>query len=156
MAAPSGPVRVRSLRTRAQFEAYASLLKAAEDLQRGFVELLKAHELSPAQYNVLRVLRGAGAAGLACREVAERLIQHDPDITRLLDRLETRGLVERARERADRRVVRTRITKAGLALIAALDAPVDALHEKQLGHMPPDRLEQLSTLLREATARVEQ
>src|SRR5579871_5322986 len=103
---PSSP---RSPRVQAQFEAYAAVLKAAEDLQRGFSEMLKSHDLSPSQYNVLRVLRGAGAAGLACGEVGDRLIRHDPDITRLLDRLEKRGLVQRVREKADRRVVRTSI-----------------------------------------------
>jgi DNA-binding MarR family transcriptional regulator len=144
----------RPPRTQAQFEAYAAVLKAAEDLQRGFVELLKARQLSPSQYNVLRILRGAGAAGLACREVGDRLIRHDPDITRLLDRLEHRGLVERTREAADRRVVRTRITKAGVALLAELDAPVDGLHDRQLGHMTARQLLALSKLLQEATARV--
>jgi DNA-binding MarR family transcriptional regulator len=129
-------------------------MKAAEDLQRGLTEMLRSHDLSPSQYNVLRVLRGAGEAGLACREVGDRLIRHDPDITRLIDRLEKRGLAQRVREKADRRVVRTSITRAGLALLANLDAPVDDLHNRQLGHMTARKLLSLSTLLMEATARV--
>jgi DNA-binding MarR family transcriptional regulator len=144
----------RSPRVRAQFEAYAAVLKAAEDLQRGFTEMLKAHDLSPSQYNVLRVLRGAGPDGLACREVGDRLIRHDPDITRLLDRLEKRGLVERIRQRNDRRVVKTTVTRAGVVLLAGLDEPVDALHQRQLGHVSTTRLLTLSRLLQEATARV--
>jgi DNA-binding MarR family transcriptional regulator len=150
----SGVRRIRPPKVNAQFEAYAAVLKAAEDLQRGFVELLKTHDLSPSQYNVLRVLRGAGPAGLTCGEVGDRLVRHDPDITRLVDRLERRGLVERTRERADRRVVRTHITKAGLVLLAELDAPVDALHDRQLGHLSAKRLHQLSALLQEATMRL--
>jgi len=144
----------RAPKVRAQFEAYAAVLKAAEDLQRGFAELLKAHDLSPSQYNVLRILRGAGEAGLACGEVVDRLIRHDPDITRLLDRLEKRGLVQRVREKSDRRVVRTSITKAGLAMLANLDAPVDELHDRQLGHMTTQQLLSLSKMLQEATVRI--
>jgi len=144
----------RAPRVQAQFEAYAAVMKAAEDLQRGLTEMLKSHDLSPSQYNVLRVLRGAGEAGLACREVGDRLIRHDPDITRLIDRLEKRGLAQRVREKADRRVVRTSITKAGLALLANLDAPVDDLHGQQLGHMTARKLLSLSKLLQEATVRV--
>jgi DNA-binding MarR family transcriptional regulator len=144
----------RTAKVQAQFEAYAAVLKAAEDLQRGFIEMLKAHDLSASQYNALRVLRGAGGAGLACGELADRLIRHDPDITRLLDRLEKHGLVQRIRERKDRRVVRTSITKAGLAILADLDGPVDALHDRQLGHLSAKQLLSLSKLLQEATIRV--
>lgn len=149
----SGP-HARSARALAQAEAYLGILRAAEALQRDFVELFKASDLSFAQYNVLRVLRGAGSAGLACGEVAGRLIRHDPDMTRLLDRLERRGLTERTREPRDRRVVRTRITAKGLALIGVLDAPVEALHERQFGHVTEARLRELAAWLEEARARV--
>ena len=105
------------------------------ELERESVELLKTADLSPAQYNVLRILRGAGPEGATCGDVTSKLVKHDPDVTRLLDRLERRELIVRTREVSDRRVVRTRITKAGLALLAELDDPVDALHERQLGHL---------------------
>jgi DNA-binding MarR family transcriptional regulator len=145
----------RSDRAQAQSDAYLGILRAAEELQRGFVELFKQADLSFAQYNVLRVLRGAGPAGLACGEVAGRLIRHDPDMTRLLDRLERRGLTERTREPHDRRVVRTRITPKGLALIASLDAPVDALHERQFGHLSLAELGELAARLERARARTD-
>jgi DNA-binding MarR family transcriptional regulator len=143
---------VRSPRTQAQFEAYVAVIQAAEVMQRGITELLKRSHLTTAQYNVLRVLRGAGDAGLACGQVGDRLIRHDPDVTRLVDRLARRGLVTRARERTDRRIVRTRITTRGLELLASLDGPVDALHEKQLGYMNESQLAGLSALLEGARA----
>ncbi len=145
--------RTRTPRTRAQYEAYTGLLQAAERLQREFAELFKARDLSPAQYNVLRILRGAEPLGATSGEVADRLINPDPDVTRLLDRLEKRGLVARTRETKDRRVVRTRITGAGLALLDELDEPVDALHETQFGHLGERRLAALGRLLQEVRAR---
>jgi DNA-binding MarR family transcriptional regulator len=147
------PVHARSARTRSQFEAFSAVLAAAGQLERELVELLKRAELSLAQYNVLRILRGAGAAGLACGQVGGRLIRHDPDVTRLTDRLEKRGLLERTREAADRRIVRTRITAAGLALLADLDEPIDRLHEQQMGHMSEQRLASLKKLLEDTCAR---
>ena len=119
------------------------------------VELLKGEELSLSQYNILRILRGAGDAGLACGQVGGRLVRHDPDVTRLMDRLEKRGLIARAREPQDRRVVRTKITAEGLALLGRLDGPIDRLHERQLGHMSERRLATLRSLLAEARAREE-
>jgi DNA-binding MarR family transcriptional regulator len=153
--APTGVGKAvrRSARTTVQYEAYAAILHAAEALQRDFVDLLKQSDLSLAQYNVLRVLRGGGPEGLACGEVADRLVRHDPDMTRLLDRLEKRGLTERTRQASDRRVVRTRITAKGLTLLGGLDAPVDALHERQFGHIAERRLVDLAELLQEAGTR---
>jgi DNA-binding MarR family transcriptional regulator len=130
-----------------------ALIQAATEFERDFVELLKREDLSPAQFNVLRILRGAGDAGATCGEVGGKLIRHDPDVTRLVDRLERRRLVQRTRELADRRIVRTRITDAGLDLLARLDPDVDALHETQLGHMSTDKLAQLKALIQEARAR---
>jgi DNA-binding MarR family transcriptional regulator len=140
---------LRSKRSKTQADAYLAVVRTAEDLQRGFTELLKTSDLSFAQYNVLRILRGAGAEGLTCGGVSERLVQHDPDVTRLLDRLEKRALIERHRDQKDRRVVRTAITEGGLALLAELDEPVDAVHEQQMGHMSEARLTELMTLLEE-------
>ncbi len=88
---------------------FVSLMRTADALARGAEALLKPFNLSGTQYNILRILRGAGEKGLACREVGCRLISRDPDITRLLDRMESRGLIARAREAQDRRVVKTRI-----------------------------------------------
>ena len=155
--APSGVTSAGrdAARVATQRDAYLSILSTAEVLQRQVVELLKRSDLSLPQYNVLRILRGAGAAGLACGEVGSRLIRHDPDITRLVDRLEKRGLLERTRDARDRRVVLGRITPKGLALLAELDDPLDALHEQQLGHIAQGRLSDLTALLQEARDRAD-
>jgi DNA-binding MarR family transcriptional regulator len=145
--------RKRSPRTQAQYEAYIALVRAAEDMNRDFVELLKTEDLSDAQYNVLRVLRGAGGDGLACREIGDRLIRHDPDVTRLLDGLEQHKLIARARDQKDRRVVRTKITEEGLARLERLDGPVDDMHERQLGHLSENRLQELHAIVEEARRR---
>jgi len=134
-------------------EAFISLQRAADFLMRGLAELLKPAGLSATQYNVLRILRGAGRQGLACREVGDRMVTKDPDMTRLLDRLEARGLVARSRERQDRRVITTRITAAGLRVLKDLDRPVAELHERQLGHVPGPRLRTLLDLLETARER---
>jgi len=102
--------------------AFLDLLRTADMLSRGAVEVLKAEDLSPSQYNVLRILRGA-PEGLPCGEIASRLITRDPDVTRLLDRMEKRGLISRARESRDRRMVLARLTSAGLKLVDSLDEP---------------------------------
>ena len=134
---------VRTERAKTQADAYLALIRTAGQLERGFAALFKEHDLSLAQYNVLRILRGAGPDGLTCGGVSERLIQHDPDVTRLLDRLEKRALIERHRDQKDRRVVRTAITDTGLALLTALDGPVDEIHEQQFGHLSEAQLQQL-------------
>src|SRR5271154_3320404 len=133
--------------------AFLDLLRATDLLSRGPVALLKQEDLSMTQYNVLRILRGA-PEGLACGEIANRMITRDPDITRLLDRLEKRGLISRTRETKDRRVVTARITPQGLKLLARLDEPVQETHRKQLGHLGGARLKELQDLLVEARVRV--
>ena len=133
--------------------AFLAIVQAAEELQRGMAELLKAQDLSLAQYNVLRILRGAGPEGATCSSVSDNLIRHDPDVTRLMDRLDKRGLIERARDTKDRRVVRTRLTKTGAALLAELDDPVDDLHARQLGHVGSKRLADLVAVLDEARSK---
>ena len=137
-------------------QVFVSLLRAADALSRGTEALLKPHSLSGTQYNILRILRGAGPAGLACREVGCRLISRDPDITRLLDRMESRGLIARARETRDRRVVKTRITEAGLRILAELDQPVRALHRRQFRSLTAKQLRQLSVLLDRAFQQAEE
>ncbi len=121
-------------------------MRTADLLARAPAQLLKQHELSSNQYNVLRILRGA-PEGLLCGEIGDRMISRDPDITRLLDRLEKRGLIGRCREDPDRRKVLVRITPAGLALLARLDQPVCDAHRHQLGHLSGTQLRQLSRLL---------
>jgi DNA-binding MarR family transcriptional regulator len=128
---------------------FVALVKAADTLALQAEQLLKASGLSATQYNVLRILRGAEPQGLPCGAIGERMISHDPDITRLLDRMEKRGLITRERQTDDRRVVKTRITPAGLAALKTLDVPVRELHKKQFQHMPATRLTALSSLLRE-------
>jgi len=126
---------------------FLDLMRTTDILSRRLIPVLKAEDLSATQYNVLRILRGA-PAGLACGEIAGRMITRDPDVTRLLDRLEKRGLIARSRETRDRRTVITRITPHGLQLLARLDAPVRAAHRAQLGHLGRNRLRALSALLR--------
>ena len=114
---------------------------------REMEEILKDHNLSPAQYNVLRILRTAGPVGMACHEIGQRMITRDPDMTRLLDKLEERELLGRSRERQDRRVIRTRISPPGLRLLKELDEPVRSMHRRQLGHLSEKRLRLLVKLL---------
>jgi DNA-binding MarR family transcriptional regulator len=134
---------------------FVSLIRTADALARGAEALLKPYSLSGTQYNILRILRGAGEKGLACREIGCRLISRDPDITRLLDRLESRGLIARAREEQDRRVVKTRISAEGIRLLAELDQPVHELHRRQWRHIPAKQLRQLSNLLDRARENLE-
>ena len=138
---------------RIEHEAFVNLQRTADALMQGVAATLKPAGLSPTQYNVLRILRGAGPDGLACREIGERMITKDPDVTRLLDRLEERGLVTRTRDRADRRVITTRITQKGLRLLNELDEPVAKLHAEQLRHLGGQRLRSLISLLEAARAK---
>jgi DNA-binding MarR family transcriptional regulator len=131
-------------------EAVLNIAKTADVLQQPFVDMLKDYELSSTQYNCLRILRGAGAEGLPCGKIAARMITHDPDITRLMDRLEKRSLITRGRCEGDRRVVTTRITKQGLALLSAIDAPLGKLLDQLMGHMSSQKLSTLIDLLEEA------
>jgi DNA-binding MarR family transcriptional regulator len=131
-------------------EALIALQRTADRLQWRLGEMLKAHGLSPTQYNALRILRGAKDEGRACSEIAERMINRDPDITRLVDRLERRGLVARSREGRDRRVITTRITLAGLELLASLDRPVEEFNRKMLSPLGEAQLRTLIRLLETA------
>ena len=125
---------------------FLDLLRTSDILTRRMVHVLRSRHLSPTQYNVLRILRGSGD-GLPCGEIANRMITRDPDITRLLDRMEKRGLISRCRETKDRRMVLTRVTPEGLRLLAQLDGPVQEGHRKQLGHLGRGRLQELAELL---------
>lgn len=136
----------------AEAAAYVHILRTADALNRQIEQVLRPAGLSGPQYNVLRILRGAGPAGLPCGEIAERMIARDPDITRLLDRLAKRGLIQRARDQRDRRVVTTRITRAGLRILRELDRPVAEAHRRQLAHLGRQRLVALIRLLETARA----
>src|SRR5580698_6635221 len=127
----------------AEEAAFLDLLRTADVLARGADWVLKAENLSQTQYNVLRILRGT-PEGLPCGEIASRMITRDPDVTRLLDRMEKRGLISRSRESRDRRLVLARITREGVKLANCLDEPVQTTHRKQLGHMGKDRLQALA------------
>lgn len=131
-------------------QTFVALLRTADQLQWRAAEMFKPHGLSPTQYNALRILRGAGPEGLACSEVGERMINRDPDITRLLDRLEGRGLIRRSREQKDRRVIKVRITAAGLDLLKSMNREVAEFHRHVLGHLGEDRLESFLHLLEAA------
>lgn len=128
-------------------EVYLNLLKTGDAVSQPVEKLLRASGLSGTQYNVLRILRGAGREGLACGETAERMVTHDPDVTRLLDRLEKRKLIARSRDTRDRRVVTTRITPVGLRLLASLDKPMTELGRSLFNHMAKQDLKKLSSLL---------
>ncbi len=128
-------------------EAALNIARTAAVLNHAFAEALKPYGITATQYNVLRILRGAGSSGLCRNEVRDRLIAQVPDVTRLLDRMEVAGLIARERDSADRRLVTTRITADGLRLLKSLDAPVVELQREQLGHLSRDQLSALIELL---------
>jgi DNA-binding MarR family transcriptional regulator len=127
-------------------EVFLNLQRTSNILTGKLSEVLKPFDLSGTQYNVLRILRGSGR-GLACSEISERLVTKDSDITRLLDRLEKRGLLERRRYEKDKRVILASITEAGKQVLQALDADVSAAPRKYLGHLGKEMLEKLNALL---------
>jgi DNA-binding MarR family transcriptional regulator len=141
-----------------QQEVTLNVMRTADHFSRNFEVLLKPYNLSSPQYNVLRILRGVSASdalrgvqpdmkGIPCKCISEKMITRDPDITRLLDRLEARALITRQRDGKDRRVVITNITEEGLRILAELDRPVLDFHLQQLAHMPEEKLVQLVELL---------
>ncbi len=134
-------------------EAALNVHRTSAVLEEAFAGELRPRGLTGTQYNALRILRGAGPAGLPCGEVGNRMVRRDPDVTRLLDRLAARGLVARARGPVGRRVVQARITPAGLRLLATLDAPMSRLPRRLLGHLGPKRVRLLIDLLEEARER---
>ena len=131
-------------------EAMLSIRRTSAVLEHAGGEMLKPHGLTVTQYNALRILRGAGEAGLCRNEIRDRLIAPVPDATRLLDRLEEVGLVSRSREGDDRRFVTSRISTKGLELLARLDPEVAAMNRRLLGHLGPAKLRTLIELLGEA------
>jgi|SRR5262245_3383490 len=131
-------------------EVFLNLWRTYDRLRLLEEELFGAHDLTPQQYNVLRLLRSVRPEKLRTLDLASRLVSRAPDITRMLDKLENRGLIERDRLANNRRVVEVGITDAGLALLGELDGPVRECHARQLGHLPREQLQQLADLLRSA------
>ncbi len=128
-------------------EMFLNLARSYDYMLQGLSELFRTQNLSTTQYNVLRILRGAGAEGLTCTEAASRMISKDPDITRLFDRLEARGLIERTRSKADRRVVMAKISEEGMRVLGELDRPLLALHAEQVKQLSAEQIEELIGLL---------
>lgn len=130
-------------------QVFVAILKTADALSAQAEQLIKASGLTGGQYNVLRILRGAGPEGLPCNVISERMISRDPDMTRMLDRMESRQWITRERQKDDRRVVKARITEEGLQLLKKLDAPVRELHKNQFAHMGSARQKTLLELVTE-------
>ena len=128
-------------------EAFLNVARTEAVLSDGLDRVLGPHGLSLTQYNVLRMLRGAGSDGLCRNEIRDRLITRMPDVSRLLDRMEAAGLVHRVRSADDRRLVNTTLTERGSALVEQLDADVAAVHARQLGHLDETQLRSLIELL---------
>jgi DNA-binding MarR family transcriptional regulator len=135
-------------------EAYLNVLRTADTLTRALEALLQPFRLTPTQYNVLRILAGAGEAGLSCSEISDRMLTRDPDMTRLLDRLERAGLAKRARESRDRRVITVRLAPRGRALLDELKGPAARFERKSLGRLGVGRLKALIGLLEDVRATV--
>src|SRR6476660_7789469 len=134
--------------TSCEQEVLLGLQIVAARIMEPWEKFLKStSELTLHQYNVLRILRGSYPEGLPSGEIANRMIARDPDVTRLVDRLERRGLVTRGRRHEDRRVVEVRITDKGQTLLRSLDDQVDRFPRNMLGHIGPKKLEQLRTRL---------
>ena len=128
-------------------EAYLNVLRTADVLSNEVAAVLKPAGLTLAQYNALRILRGAHPGAVTCSQLAERLISRDPDVTRLVDRLKKRGLLNHRRDDQDRRVVTLSLTESGLTMLKALDEPVRNLHRRQLARLGADDLKKLISLL---------
>ena len=130
-----------------QQEVLLTVQRTADAFNRTIALMLKPFGVSGTQYNVLRILRGAGKNGLPCGAIAERMVTRDPDITRLLDRLDKMGFITRNRDQRDRRIVNTTITEAGLKLLKDLDKPVQEISESLVRSLSATEMRQLVELL---------
>ncbi len=131
-------------------EAFLNLVRTSAQLQHALHLQLKPYGITETQYNSLRILRGAGSSGLTCAEIAERLVSQDPDITRLVERLQRQGLVRRERGEKDRRVVLTKITAAGLDRLKEIDPVVNTTVNALLSHLSSSQLKTMIDLLERA------
>jgi len=133
-------------------EVYLEIQRTAQVTQRWVAEALKPSGLTPSQFNVLRILRGARPSALSSRMIGERMVNHDPDLTRLLDRLEAQGLVEKSRDTDDRRVVNVRVTKSGMKRVEAASKLVHERMMEALSPLGPRKLGALADLLEQVRA----
>ena len=133
--------------TSLEHEAQLNIVRTSAVLMDEAEQVFKPYGITATQYNVLRILRGSEPGGLCRNELRDRMITRMPDMTRLLDRMEESGLVARAREDEDRRMVRSRITEAGLDLLAQLDEVVLAEHKRRFEHLDADQLQTLIDIL---------
>ena len=131
-------------------EAILNIVRTAARMQHALHLQLKPYGITETQYNSLRILRGAGSIGLTCAEIAERLVSQDPDITRLVERLQRQGLVRRERGEKDRRVVLTKITAAGLDRLKEMDPVVNSTVNALLSHLSSSQLKTMIDLLERA------
>jgi len=143
---PSDRRPPESFRSREQ-QATLGLLRTADAVKRHFAQAIERHGITPQQYNVLRILRGAGADGLPTLTIGERMIEQTPGVTRLVDRLERKGLVARTPCPKDRRRVYCRITPDGLELLEELDDPINRADAQAVSVLPPAELDSLIDLL---------
>jgi DNA-binding MarR family transcriptional regulator len=133
-------------------EAILQMARSSAVLNHFWEQSLRAFGITGTQYNVLRILRGAGQIGLSRHAVGCRMLTQVPDVSRLLDRMTVAGLVTRARGTDDRRKVNATITPKGLAILAELDEPSLRMPEEQLRHMTDAHIQRLIELLEEARA----
>jgi DNA-binding MarR family transcriptional regulator len=135
-------------------EALLSVLRTAAVLEHRLTEVLKPYGITHTQYNVLRILRGAGSTGLCGREVAERLVSKVPDISRLLDRMEEMQLIDRERDPADRRHVTARISPEGLRVLTRATPQLEAIEQTRFAGLEPERVKLLIEVLAQIRERV--
>ena len=129
-----------------QHQAALSILRVAELIIQEVSITLKPFDLTTSQFNVLRILRGS-PDGLPCGQIGERMINRDPDVTRLLDRMEARHLIQRQRNDHDRRVVTARISEGGIDLLKRADPSMYRLHEHQFDGMTEKQMRQIIQLM---------
>ena len=128
-------------------ETYRNLIRVHERLTGQFAQLFRGQGISPAQYNVMRILREAPAEGAPCQYIGAQLLTNVPDVTRLIDRMVASDLVRRERSSKDRRIVLVNLTGKGRDIHQRLDGPVDDLHAAQLGHLSPEQVQGLNRSL---------
>ena len=136
----------KPFRSRGQ-EVVVALIRTADLVRRVVGRVLEPYDITVQQYNVLRILRGAGEQGLPTLEIGERMVEHAPGVTRLLDRLEVKGLVRRQRCPEDRRQVLCWLSPAGTELVEKLDEPVDSADAEAVAMLAPEEQERLLRLL---------
>lgn len=142
-----GELKQRKPFLRVTAEALASVLRTAAILEHQMNEALKPYGITHTQYNVLRILRGAGAEGLCGREVAQRMVSRVPDVSRLLDRMEETGLLSRERDPGDRRHVTARITRKGLTMLEQTTPALEVVERTRFGQVPAGQVQHLVELL---------